>query len=197
MNRRDLNRLMFDSGDWQTTKVMGIPTLKYPAVLVAYMRLFDENPPDVVVELGTLHGGSALYFARMGVPVITVDNEDQVHSYAREHPLVDFLVGDSTSQTMLTKIKSRTKDKSVFVILDSDHSAAHVAKEIEMYSPLVTEGQHMVVEDTGLGFWGITGHPYDGTPWDALQQADLADFVPNLEIEPYVTMNPLGWLRRA
>jgi cephalosporin hydroxylase len=39
------------------------------------------------------------------------------------------------------------KDESVLVILDSDHSRAHVAKELAAYAPLVTEGSYIVATD--------------------------------------------------
>ena len=36
------------------------------------------------------------------------------------------------------------------VILDSDHSYAHVTAELDAYGPLVSPGQYLIVEDTDM-----------------------------------------------
>jgi cephalosporin hydroxylase len=36
------------------------------------------------------------------------------------------------------------------VILDSDHTHAHVARELEVYSPLVKSGSYLIVMDTSI-----------------------------------------------
>ena len=37
------------------------------------------------------------------------------------------------------------------VVLDSDHSEANVAAELDAYAPMVTPGCYLVVEDTNIG----------------------------------------------
>ena len=54
------------------------------------------------------------------------------------------------------------------VSIDSDHHAPHVSRELTLYSPLVTPGQYMVVEDTHFN-----GHPilprFGPGPYEAVQ----------------------------
>ena len=45
---------------------------------------------------------------------------------------------------------SRRGEKSILIILDSDHSMAHVRQEMELYAPLVTSGSYLIVEDTNI-----------------------------------------------
>ncbi len=85
------------------------------------------------------------------------------------------------------------------VILDSDHSRDHVAKELELYADLVTPDSYLVVEDTN-----VNGHPVNRThgpgPMEALDRflASRNDFYRDRNRERYLmTFNPKGFLRRA
>jgi cephalosporin hydroxylase len=91
----------------------------------------------------------------------------------------------------------------VMVVLDSDHSAAHVRKEIELYGPLVTPGCHLVVEDTifGYGTSGLRDQHFpgglDGSPLDAVAEllAGNDEWSRDIAIERAnpVSSNPAGW----
>ena len=84
------------------------------------------------------------------------------------------------------------------VVLDSDHSQENVLRELEVYAPLVTPGQYLVVEDTN-----VNGHPvlpeHGPGPYEAVQQflAGTSDFEFDPQCERFLfTQNPGGWLRR-
>jgi len=85
------------------------------------------------------------------------------------------------------------------VILDSDHTYAHVAAELDAYAPLVSPGDYLIVEDTS-----VNGHPllpaYGAGPMEAARdflQRD-ARFVVDDECERFMaTLNPRGYLRRV
>ena len=84
------------------------------------------------------------------------------------------------------------------VTLDSDHRAHHVLEELDAYSPLVTKGCYLVVEDTN-----INGHPvepnFGAGPSEALRDFLIGnhDFNQDRTREKFgITFNPGGWLRR-
>jgi cephalosporin hydroxylase len=86
---------------------------------------------------------------------------------------------------------------SVACTLDSDHSAEHVARELDAYAPLVTPGHYLVVQDTYLGLY-LDGD-YAGGPLGAVE-AFLTEH-PEFEIDMHpqrwlITQNPFGWLKR-
>jgi cephalosporin hydroxylase len=82
----------------------------------------------------------------------------------------------------------------VMVILDSDHSAEHVAKEMEIYSRLVTPRSFLLVQDGIMDESGQTG------PLRAIN--DFLQGHPEFEVDYercnrfLVTHHPKGWLRR-
>jgi cephalosporin hydroxylase len=164
-----------------------------------------EVKPKLIVETGTLHGGSALWFAHMMDllhgntvwQVLSVDIKQEL--YLPRHPHIAYLKGSSIDPTMIELIgKFADKLQPVMVILDSDHRAEHVYKELDIYSKFVTPGSYLIVEDSDAN-----GHPilprHGPGPWEAVH-----DWLPNhpeFEIDKsrekfLLTMNPDGYLRR-
>lgn len=179
-----------------------VPLLKTPLDLWIYQEIIVETKPDVIIETGTWLGGTSLYFASLfdllktSGRIVTVDMTKQ---HTPEHPRITYLVGSSTSDDMLTEIRThvRTDDK-VMVVLDSDHSKSHVLNELRLYADIVTLGSYLVVEDTHLN-----GHPVtlsEGDPWTAVQEFLREDqrFEQDHSREKYgLTFNPGGWLKRV
>jgi cephalosporin hydroxylase len=186
-----------------------------------YHEIIDYVEPDLIVELGTANGGSALYFASLldmigKGRVITIDIDDGTEPFQVNpsrvnpgqrptHPRVLYVKGSSVDKHVAAKAGEeafRVADKGgqVMVVLDSDHSKGHVLLELEMYHPLVTVGSYLVVEDSN-----VNGHPvfpeYGEGPFEALldwlpRHPEFADDV-DLEKKFPITHNPRGWLRRV
>ena len=169
-------RWFYDQGVWKRMHYRGVRILKLPSDLWNYQEIFAEHRVQWVLETGTRHGGSALYFADLlklnGARgrVISVD-VDAASNTAGSHPLIDFVIGDSGSPQMAERLgRMLPADRgALFMILDSDHSRAHVLRELEALVPLLRKGDYLVVEDTC-----VNGHPvrpdFGPGPYEALQE---------------------------
>lgn len=143
----------------------GIAVLKLPQDLALYQKVIWENKPDFIIETGTKWGGATTFFADMCElnnhgHVISVDIAPRA---TPEHKRITYLKGDSKSKEIIEKIKSIVGNKTVMVILDSYHGERHVKWELHRYSPLVTTGQYLVVEDclSSQGEWTGPGRARD------------------------------------
>lgn len=141
---------------------------KLPADLDRYERIIGATRPEVVVETGSATGGSAAWFARRGVDVISVDVAPApAPDLGGLTDRVTWVTGDSTDPGTVAEVARLVGGRRCMVSLDSDHSAPHVAAEIGAYGPLVTPGCYLVVED------GIFGY----APDPLIRQHGLQDMV--------------------
>ena len=160
--------------------------------------------PSLLIECGTNRGGSALFYAQIfdlldHGEVVTIDVE-KMHSLT--HPRVSFVIGSSVDANIVAQIVRLAKNTSgpVMVILDSDHTEAHVARELECYAPLVTPGSFVLVQDGVIDvspiFRGSRPGPLPATV------AFLANH-PEFEVDRgrtdrfLITHHPMGWLKRV
>lgn len=197
------HKLYYDSallgGTHKNTFFLGIPTRKCPLDVWLYQEIIYRLRPDVIIECGTSHGGSALYMASIcdligHGEIITVDIEDLPRP---EHKRIKYLLGSSTSKEIVDKVKEIIEGKEkVMVILDSDHSQSHVFKELEIYNNFVTSGQYLIVEDTN-----VNGHPvyleHGPGPMEALDE--FLQVNNNFKIDEIgskflLSFNPRGYL---
>ena len=202
------NRLMYQN-TW-----LGVPIIQLPGDIVAMQELIWRLRPDFVIECGFAHGGSAVLYASIleligKGTVIGVDVE--VRQYNRvaieSHPLarrIRMIEASSIAESTVTRLEQIVAGAAtVLVVLDSNHTRAHVGRELELYRSLVTPGGYLVVMD------GAQAHVWDtprGKPeWrdDNPLQA-ISDFLgahPEFVDDPHwtrghVTCSPSGFLRR-
>lgn len=173
----------------------GVVTVKMPSDMLLYHRVIWETRPEVIIEIGTRYGGSALFLQDQldlagGGQVVTVDIKSQV---AEHDPRIIYLLGNSTSEEIRGKIAALTAGKRTMVILDGDHSRVHVKWELKKYAPLVSPGCYLVVEDC----YGSNGELYGpGEARDWFLSVDKNFVQTNLDREYLVGFLRGGWLRR-
>ena len=132
---------------------LGSPFSNFPLIFL-YQEMIYELKPDLIIECGTCYGGSALYLASIldligKGHVLTIDIFPQPNRPS--HDRITYLTASSVSVTAVQTILSMRKpDDVILVILDSDHSKEHVAKELLLYQSIVTTGSYMIVEDTSI-----------------------------------------------
>lgn len=177
----------------------GWPMDKCAQDILAYQEIVAHLRPAIIVETGTWHGGSALFWADLcelngGGRVLSIDVAPQ--QPLPGHPRLTYLVGDSVAPDTIRAAHDWAAGETGLVILDSDHRTLHVLAELDAYSDLVAESGYLIVEDTNVG-----GHPvrpdFGLGPYEAVQAwlARTPAFQVDHEVEPFVTFAPQGYLR--
>ena len=176
---------------WSCTHYEGVPVLKLPQDLWTYHQWIHALKPSLIVETGTAKGGSALYFARQmeawDGKVVTFDLER--HEGLPHHSAIRYVTGDSSNDELVRWALARYPLDRVMVVLDSLHTAEHVAKELDVFAPYVSVGQLLVVEDTNT-----TGPAEAVATWLPTHP----EFQPEVLCERHLmTFSPCGWLWRV
>jgi cephalosporin hydroxylase len=194
--------VMYESDAWTKARWLGAQALKNPLDLWVYQEIMVETRPELIVETGTYRGGSALYLATMcdllgAGEVVSIDVEPLRDDYP-EHPRITYLGGrSSTDPGVVEEVLERAAGRRTLVILDSDHSQAHVEAELDAYAPLVPVGCYLIVEDSNIG--RIREDLLPG-PLQAIERflARTDEFEIDVEREKFlITFNPSGYLRRV
>jgi cephalosporin hydroxylase len=202
---RAFHRLYYYSPErtFRETYWFGHSVKKCPFDLWVYQEMLHELRPDFIVETGTRFGGSARFFASIcdlldQGRIVSVDIDPA--AVRPEHPRITYLEGSSTAPEIVAQVRETVgAAQSVLVVLDSDHSCAHVLEELRAYAGLVTPGSYVVVEDTN-----VNGHPvrpdFGPGPMEAVDLflRERADFsIDGAREKFFLSFNPRGYLRRA
>ena len=202
---------------------LGRPIIQHPEDLVRLQEAIVTLRPDVIIETGVAHGGSLIFYASlfkaMGhegrVVGIDIEVRPQNRRAVEDHELASYITlieGDSAAPETVERARARVRpDDKVMVILDSNHTKDHVARELEAYASLVSPDSYIVATDGIMGFVHDTPR---GTPeWisDNPSQAatEFAARHPNFvleepkwqfnesELDRTITAWPDAWLKRV
>ena len=202
------HRLMYEP-TW-----LGVPIIQFPEDIVIMQELIYRVKPDVIVETGVAHGGTAVFYASLlellgkgkviGVDIeIRKNNELTIKSHFLSKR-INLIQGSSVDPEILKQVRSQIKETDrVLVVLDSDHSYGHVLEELESYAPLVSRDSYLVAMDGAQEWvWDIPAGKKEWKQDNPLRA--IKEFMkrhPEWKADPHynrfmVTSNPLGFLRR-
>jgi cephalosporin hydroxylase len=145
-----------------------------PEDMIRIQEVIWRLRPDVIVETGVAHGGSLIFYASLFEAMghgraIGVDIEIRDHNRIaiEAHPLagrITLIQGSSTASDTLAAVQDRiAPDERVLVVLDSNHSRAHVETELDLYAPLVSSGSYIVACDGIMA--QLAGAPRSAPDW--------------------------------
>ena len=155
---------------------MGRPIIQFPQDLAAMQEIIWSTRPDLIIETGIAHGGSLIFYASMlevmGLDgrVLGIDIDIREHNRAEieAHPMyhrIDMIQGSAIDDDIAEQVrKAAAGAQRTMVVLDSNHTHAHVLRELELYSPLVTKGCYLVVFDTLIE--DMPAGSFPDRPWD-------------------------------
>ena len=211
---------------------MDRPIIQLPQDMVAIQELIWKIKPDLIIETGIAHGGSLILSASMLAlldycdavengetldpkatkrRVLGIDIDIRAHNRAaiEAHPMahrIDMIQGSSIAPEVIAQVQAHAVGyERVMVILDSNHTHAHVLAELQAYAPLVSQGSYCVVFDTVIE--DLPAGMYPDRPWDVGNNPKTAvrEYLtqnPNFEVDEdmeaklLITVAPGGYLRR-
>ena len=153
---------------------MGRPVIQLPEDMIRIQEVIYSVQPDVIVETGVAHGGSLVFYASLCKAmergrVIGIDVEIRPHNRRaiEEHPLFPYITlveGSSTDPATVANVASLVQPgERALVLLDSNHTRAHVLDELRAYGPMVAVGSYIVATDGIMEL--VAGGPRTQPDW--------------------------------
>jgi cephalosporin hydroxylase len=171
---------------------LGRPVIQFADDLLRLQEIVYRVQPEVIVETGVAHGGSLIFHASLcrllgRGRVIGIDVEIRPHNRAaiEAHPLsplITLFEGSSIDPEVVSAVRANVgPDRTTLVVLDSNHTRAHVLAELEAYVPLVSPGSFIVVMD---------GHVMEAAAEAPVAAADWATNNSNAAVREFAAAHP-------
>ena len=129
----------------------GIKTIKNPFDYLLYQMIISEVQPDLIIEIGTNHGGGALYMANLmdlsGAEIgeiHTIDiKEYPMNKLVTDHPRIKRFLGGYESYNL----KNAESFKNIMVIDDGSHQYIDVLNSMNKFKDIISVGSYFIAED--------------------------------------------------
>lgn len=162
----------------------GVPVIRLPDDIVLLQEIVHALQPECIVETGIARGGSLLLNASLmeicglvpkvlGIDIMIYPHARTAISDSRYFNSIELVESDSSStfaQLALQRFTRQADSKNpALLVLDSNHTHAHVLAELHLLTPMLPVGSVVVVADTIIAEmpeslyadrpWGIGDNP--------------------------------------
>lgn len=195
---------------------LGRPIIQFPEDIVALQEIVWRVKPDLIVETGIAHGGSLILWASLlqllggdgQVAGIDIEIRSGNRAEIERHPLssrITMIEGSSVERSVVERVQVLAAGRRrVLVVLDSNHTHDHVARELDLYSPMVRRGSYLVVMDTVVEEmpadffpdrpWGQGNNPRTAVA-EFLKRNDRFEVDCDVDAKLLMSVAPGGYLR--
>jgi cephalosporin hydroxylase len=201
-NNIELNLQKIVDGHHRVT-YRGIKMIKNPFDYLLYQMLINEVQPDLIVEIGTNHGGATLYMADM----LDIIGKGEIHTVdITEYPMDEKVLNNKRIKRFLGgyqsyDLKNCEGFEKILVIDDGSHVYEHSLEIMNKFKNIVTVGSYFIIEDGALIHIGLT-KDYGGGPVKAIEE--FLQENPNYQIDrsycdffgKNATFNTNGFIKR-
>jgi cephalosporin hydroxylase len=167
--RVDFNLSSIYEGHYNVT-YRGITTPRSPFDYLLYQMIIHEIKPDLIIEIGTLNGGSSYYMSDLleliGKGIIHTIDISKNHNPILDHNnRIEFFYNGWQGYD----IKRAEGYKKILVIDDGSHKYDDTYKALLKFSPLVSVNSYYIVEDGIVNALGISKN-FKGGPLKAIKE---------------------------
>jgi cephalosporin hydroxylase len=148
----------------------GVKAIRCPFDYVIYQMIIFEVKPDLIIEIGTHDGGSALYMAdllnNLGKGKIhTIDIIDRAPNIVKKHPRIELFNNGWENYDMTNTHGFET----ILIIEDGSHFYKDTIGVLRKFKDIVSKNSYFIVEDGVIDELGLK-EKYDGGPTRAITE---------------------------
>jgi|TARA_R110002110_G_scaffold289476_2_gene503924 cephalosporin hydroxylase len=184
----------------------GIKSIKCPFDYALYQMIIFDVKPDLIIEIGTNHGGSSLYLSDM----LDIIGKGVIHTIdIMEYPLSDLVKNNKRIKRFVSPNGFKDYDinlangfNKVLIIDDGSHHYLDVKASLEKFKHLISQNSYFIVEDGILDKLGMEVE-YQGGPNKAILEflSKNSDFKVDHRLCNFfgenATFNTFGYLKKV